>query len=267
MTNTYHSWQSTLPDTSVIVYMPRERRRGSQILEFTLAAIPGVTPLTINPLVNSNYVEDDWWTAHDLSFQSTTDSPLQWTVGGFFFYQHYNQPYEVNDPLQPQLAQPFLAVGGPAAAPNPNHDLLYLDYDFSVESAAGYGQVSYKINDKLTFTYLATIGTLGPLLGLVGTVSGMIGAFRELSGANKLDVGRLAGEFSHALVVTLAGVAIAVPAIFFYAFFKNRLTNITQATSNLADDLLTQMYHNSKKAAPAPAAAGEVRASTAVQEK
>jgi biopolymer transport protein ExbB len=115
-------------------------------------------------------------------------------------------------------------------------------------------------------TYLATIGTLGPLLGLVGTVSGMIGAFQELGSSSKApDAGKLATEISHALVVTLAGVAIAVPAIFFFSFFKNRLINITQATSNLADDLLTQMYHNSKKAGPS--AGGEPRTATAVQEK
>ena len=116
-------------------------------------------------------------------------------------------------------------------------------------------------------TYLAMIGTLGPLLGLVGTVSGMIGAFQELGSSSKApDASKLAKEISHALVVTLAGVAIAVPAIFFFTFFKNRLINITQATSNLADDLLTQMYHNSKKSSSAPNAA-EVRASAAVQEK
>lgn len=102
-------------------------------------------------------------------------------------------------------------------------------------------------------TYLATIGTLGPLLGLVGTVSGMIGAFYTL-GNSKLapDAGKLAGDISHALVVTLVGVALAVPAIFFFSFFKNRLTNIAMNASNLADDLLTQMYHNSKRTAAAP---------------
>jgi biopolymer transport protein ExbB len=118
-------------------------------------------------------------------------------------------------------------------------------------------------------TYLATIGTLGPLLGLVGTVSGMIGAFQELGASSKApDASKLASNISHALVVTLAGVAIAVPAIFFYAFFKNRLTNITQATSNLADDLLTQMYHNSKKAGSTSSGSttsgGEARAGSAV---
>ena len=103
--------------------------------------------------------------------------------------------------------------------------------------------------EQLT-TYLATIGSLGPLFGLVGTVYSMVGAFRKLGanvGGKPPDPSALAGEISHALVVTLVGVAISCPAIFFYQFFKNRLNGITHNVSNLADDLLTQMYHNSKK--------------------
>lgn len=116
-------------------------------------------------------------------------------------------------------------------------------------------------------SYLATIGTLGPLLGLVGTVSGMIGAFRRLGEDKKVDTGGLAGEISHALVVTLVGVALAVPAIFFFGLFKSRLSVISMNTSNLADDLLTQMYHNSRKT-PAAGGAAEARgASTSVQER
>ena len=105
------------------------------------------------------------------------------------------------------------------------------------------------------------------MLGLVGTVSGMIGAFKKLGetvGAPK--AADLAGEISHALVVTLVGVGIACPAIFFFTFFKNRLTNISVNVSNLADDLLTQMYHNSKKPGGATAAPERV-AATSVQAK
>ncbi len=155
---------------------------------------------------------------------------------------------------------------------------------------AGMGRLQYGIEDAREamfhmvetvksskdsmISYLANVGTLGPMLGLVGTVSGMVGAFRRLGSSNKApDASDLAGEISHALVVTLVGVAVAVPAIFFYSFFKNRLTAIANNTANLADDLLTQMYHNSKKtgAAPptqTPAATGSTeRTATAVQEK
>jgi len=119
--------------------------------------IPGVTPagasaLTIYPQIQQTYEEDDYWTAHDLSFQSTTDSPFQWTVGGFGYYQHYNQPYQVSDPSQPQLANPLNATGTALAAPNPLHQIFFYDYNFNVQSYGGYGQVSYKLNDQLKIT-------------------------------------------------------------------------------------------------------------------
>jgi biopolymer transport protein ExbB len=127
---------------------------------------------------------------------------------------------------------------------------------------------SVKAGKDSWISYLGIIGTLGPLLGLVGTVSGMIGAFRKLHDSTKApDASALAGEISHALVVTLVGVAVAVPAIFFFTFFKNRLTNISVNTTNLADDLLTQMYHNSKKTPGSPASGPPDRASTGVQAK
>jgi len=100
-------------------------------------------------------------------------------------------------------------------------------------------------------SYLAVIGTVGPLLGLVGTVFGMIKAFMALNqpGAS-IDPKTLADGISHALCMTLAGVGLAVPAIFFNAFFKNRIMKVSMECGNISDDLLTQMYHNSKKPAP-----------------
>jgi biopolymer transport protein ExbB len=126
---------------------------------------------------------------------------------------------------------------------------------------------SVKAGKEQLINYLGTIGTLGPMLGLVGTVFGMIMAFMELSAGGTPRPEKLADGISHALVVTLLGIAIAVPAIFCHAFFKNRLTRISMDTSNLADDLLTQMYHNSRRAASsaAPAAAPAEARSTATQ--
>lgn len=134
--------------------------------------------------------------------------------------------------------------------------------------SAGMGRLQYGIEDAreasqnmvesvkagkdTLITYLATIGTLGPMLGLVGTVFGMILSFMELSGGGTPKPEKLADGISHALVVTLLGVALSVPAIFCFSYFKNRLTRISFDTSNLADDLLTQMYHNSKRAAGSP---------------
>jgi biopolymer transport protein ExbB len=117
---------------------------------------------------------------------------------------------------------------------------------------------SVKAGKDQLINYLATIGTLGPMIGLVGTVFGMILAFMEL-GHGTPDAAKLAAGISHALVLTLLGVGLALPAIFFHNFYRNRLTRLTMDTANIADDLLTQMYHNSRKPAPATVASAETR--------
>jgi biopolymer transport protein ExbB len=108
---------------------------------------------------------------------------------------------------------------------------------------------SVKAGKEQLIVYLATIGTLGPLLGLVGTVFGMILSFMTLSSGTQINAQQLADDISHALVITLLGIGMSVPAIFAHAFFKNRLTRLTHDAGNVADDLLTQMYYNSKKPA------------------
>lgn len=102
--------------------------------------------------------------------------------------------------------------------------------------------------------YLAVIASLGPLLGLVGTVYGMIGAFMALGGGENTNASLLADNIAHALAVTLIGVAIAVPALALNTFFRNRINQVTMDVGHVADDLLTQMYHNSKKGGPVPTA-------------
>jgi biopolymer transport protein ExbB len=108
---------------------------------------------------------------------------------------------------------------------------------------------SIKANKEQLIAYLATIGTLGPMIGLVGTVYGMIYSFMELGRGGSPNAAELASGISRALVVTLLGVALSVPAIFCHAFFRNRLTRISMDTANIADDLLTQMYYNSRRPA------------------
>jgi len=112
--------------------------------------------------------------------------------------------------------------------------------------------------------YTAVIATLGPMLGLVGTVYGMILAFSVLAkSGTQVNPTALADGIAHALVVTLFGVAISVPAIFFNAFYRNRITRVTMDVGHIADDLLTQMYHNSKKTPTSPTPSAGTTAPTA----
>jgi biopolymer transport protein ExbB len=126
---------------------------------------------------------------------------------------------------------------------------------------------SIKAGKEQLTTYLATIGSLGPLIGLVGTVYSMIGAFMKMSDPNNpAKPHEMADTLSHGLVVTLIGIGLAVPAIFFHTFFRNRLMRISMEAANVADDLLTQMYHNSRKAV-ATAVPADSRGTTATAVK
>ena len=76
--------------------------------------------------------------------------------------------------------------------------------------AAANALESLKADKDQKNNYLAVIATLGPLLGLVGTVFGMIGAFMTLSEESQAsNATKLAGDIAHALSVTLIGVAIS----------------------------------------------------------
>ena len=90
-------------------------------------------------------------------------------------------------------------------------------------------------------TYLATVGTLGPMIGLVGTVYGMIMAFQviALEGSSP-QASQLAAGISTALYATLEGIAISIPAIFFYAIYRNRIARLSLEVGMAAEPLLEQ---------------------------
>jgi biopolymer transport protein ExbB len=113
--------------------------------------------------------------------------------------------------------------------------------------------------------YIAIVGTIGPLIGLVGTVSGMIQSFGELGRGGTPDPARLADGISHALNATLVGIFLSCLAIPAYTFFNNRLDRIINDISLMVDDLLVQMYFASRQATgarstvPASAASADQR--------
>ncbi len=90
-------------------------------------------------------------------------------------------------------------------------------------------------------TYLATVGTLGPMIGLVGTVYGMIMAFRVIAveGATP-QASQLAAGIATALYATLEGIALSIPAIYFYAVFRNRIARLSLEVGLTAEPLLEQ---------------------------
>jgi len=89
-------------------------------------------------------------------------------------------------------------------------------------------------------TWLSVVGNLAPMLGLLGTVQGMIGAFSTLAGGAP-DVNLLAQQISQALYTTAGGLTIAVPCVAVYYTFRNSankiILNMEAMTIELIKDL------------------------------
>lgn len=114
-------------------------------------------------------------------------------------------------------------------------------------------------------TYLADIGAIAPMIGLLGTVIGMIKAFVEISAGEVQGVKQmgLAEGVSEALIATAFGLAISIVALVFYAFFRSRAQSFITELEHAAMHLmaLLQLRH---QASP-PASAWEVNKRTPVK--
>ena len=83
--------------------------------------------------------------------------------------------------------------------------------------------------------YLSVLGNLAPMLGLLGTVSGMILAFRQVAlSQGAAGAGDLAQGIYSALVTTVAGLLIAIPAMGAFAIYRNRIDQLIAETAYAA---------------------------------
>jgi biopolymer transport protein ExbB len=105
----------------------------------------------------------------------------------------------------------------------------------SVESA-GKEEV-FRLENHLGI--LANIAGVGPMLGFLGTVVGMINAFRtiELLGGN-VNSGNLAGGIWEAMLSSAFGLVVGIPSLFFYNYFVGRVAQITYTLEAAADEFL-----------------------------
>lgn len=71
--------------------------------------------------------------------------------------------------------------------------------------------------------WLAVIGTVSPLLGLMGTVIGVMNAFLGITATGVANIGAVAPGVAEALITTVVGLAVAIPAVIGYNYFVSRL--------------------------------------------
>jgi biopolymer transport protein TolQ len=90
-------------------------------------------------------------------------------------------------------------------------------------------------------SWLATIGSVGPLLGLLGTVLGVMDAFIGIAAKGSGNIGAVAPGVAEALVTTVAGLATAIPAIMAYNLLANRLGVFAGELEGFANEMVGTM--------------------------
>jgi len=89
--------------------------------------------------------------------------------------------------------------------------------------------------------WLATVGSVGPLLGLLGTTIGIISAFTGIAAKGSGNLGAVAPGVAEALVATFAGLAAAIPAVMAYNIYVNRVRLFTGELEGFANELIGTM--------------------------
>lgn len=101
----------------------------------------------------------------------------------------------------------------------------------------GYRQI-FQMEKFLTG--LGTIATIGPLLGVLGTVVGMIRSFAEGAGTKGAEVG-----ISEALITTALGLSVSIPAYIFYNYLVRKKEEKIAEMENVSDQFI-QVFHREK---------------------
>mgnify|MGYP002624739337 FL=1 len=124
-------------------------------------------------------------------------------------------------------------------------------YSQSLEAMQEVGEEeNMRLEHRLS--YLALIGTLSPMIGLLGTVNGMIDSFKLIANTQSgaPDAQALAQGISTALFTTFIGLAIAIPALAAYNILRNRVAQLVLEVGIVSENLMSRFRKPADAANP-----------------
>jgi biopolymer transport protein ExbB len=124
---------------------------------------------------------------------------------------------------------------------------LQQGYEKAIDAMGQAGEdENLKLEHRLSF--LSLVGSIAPMVGLLGTVDGMVQTFQEIAISNaQPKPSQLAQGISMALITTLVGLVLAIPAIIAFNMLKNRLTRLVMETGWTASGLMSRFETMGKK--------------------
>ena len=124
-------------------------------------------------------------------------------------------------------------------------------YPQAVEAMQEVGEEeNMKLEHRLS--YIQLIAAISPMVGLLGTVDGMISAFSKIKRFGQTpNPSELAGDISTALITTLVGLTLAIPAIIAHGVLRNRLQRLALEVGVVSERLMSRFANVSTKAGEA----------------
>mgnify|MGYP001014184403 FL=1 len=102
-----------------------------------------------------------------------------------------------------------------------------------------------KLNGKLVFLTIGIAG--GPYLGLLGTVIGVMITFAVIAKSGEVEVNSIAPGIAGALLATVAGLAVAIPALFIYSYLSSRIKDVVTNMETFIDEFIAKMAEHHKE--------------------
>ena len=118
---------------------------------------------------------------------------------------------------------------------------------------AGLVRENQRLSQRIVMLTIAISG--GPFLGLLGTVVGVMITFAAIAAAGDVNVNAIAPGIAAALVATVAGLAVAIPALFGYNWLLTRIKNVSATMQVFVDELVAKVaeaYAERERGAAAP---------------
>lgn len=119
----------------------------------------------------------------------------------------------------------------------------------------GVVRESQRLNRLMVMLTIAISG--GPFLGLLGTVVGVMITFAAIAASGDVNVNAIAPGIAAALVATVAGLGVAIPALFGYNYLISQIKNLTADVQVFVDDVVTRIAELYTTDRPAPLRRGQ----------
>ncbi|MBT9491533.1 MAG: MotA/TolQ/ExbB proton channel family protein [Paucibacter sp.] len=142
---------------------------------------------------------------------------------------------------------PFIAAAGVEATKKhgglmghiPLNDWISMSIQRSVD------RVNREMQGGLSF--LATVGSISPFVGLFGTVWGIYGALTQIGMSGQASIDKVAGPVGSALIMTALGLAVAVPAVLAYNWLIARNKTVMDDVRSFGSDLHSVLLGSASK--------------------